>query len=91
MSDLHVSVAFDDGVVLALSGRLDRTLESIVDNVLDTMAADGALRRRLVIDLRDGPPDDEDATIALDGALRSARRRGFRVDVRPGLTEGRGV
>jgi anti-anti-sigma regulatory factor len=82
VSDLNVVVAFHDGITLDLSGTVDHSLEAIVTNILDTLAADGEVRRRLVIDLRDVAVVDDVAVRALERADRCARRRGFRVDLR---------
>ena len=83
MSDLQVTLRFEGGVVLAFSGELDGTVVGVVTNVLDTIVGDGALPRNLVIDLREVDVIDAAAADALDQAHRFARRRGFRVDIRP--------
>jgi anti-anti-sigma regulatory factor len=88
LSDLQVSLAFRDGVVLAFSGELDTSVVAIVTNVLETIVADAALPRNLVIDLREVEAIDADANTALEKARRYARRRGFRVDVRPSHEQG---
>jgi anti-anti-sigma regulatory factor len=81
VSDLHVTLAFDEGVVLAFSGELDSRVVTIVTNVLETIVYD-VTPRKLVIDLRDVDAIEADAAAAIEAAHQLARRRGYRVDVR---------